>query len=136
MVYILIPRDIQRRSKALDSATIFQHYVELLTKLRSTSQDAKKLSAQARTEQRKRNELQGERFSLLTHSMLEINSRLSATYKRIVPEGDCYLNYASNPISLFEEGATLFAQHGQGSWQEVLMLHYHVSIHDRRGISN
>lgn len=70
--------------------------------------------------QLKANELEEERYKLLMRFLSLISAKVSGIYKDIVPGADCYLSYASNPISLFQEGATLFAQHGQSSWREVL----------------
>lgn len=66
------------------------------------------------------NELEEERYNTLIKFLSLISAKVSGIYKKIVPGADCYLSYASNPISLFQEGAILFAQYGQSSWREVL----------------
>lgn len=84
-----------------------------------TRSKAKDLNDQALDVQRSANLLQEERFHLLTNKLQAISKNLSDIYQKIVPGADCYINYATNPISLFEDGISMLALHGQSSWQEV-----------------
>ena len=65
------------------------------------------------------NELQLQRFLKLTTVLNQINTNIGPIYKKIVPNSDCYLSFATDPILLFEEGISLLAQHGSQSWKEV-----------------
>lgn len=84
--------------------------------MRSKAND---LNDQALDVQRSANQLQEERFHLLTNNLRAISKNLSDIYQKIVPGADCYINYATNPISLFQDGISMLALHGQSSWQEV-----------------
>lgn len=94
-------------------------YIDLVEKFRGVSLKSQDLNDQALEVQRTANRLQQKRIKLLMHHLSVLSTTLSAVYRKIVPGADCYLNYATNPISLFQEGVTLVAQHGQSSWREV-----------------
>jgi chromosome segregation ATPase len=116
-------RDINHRLRLSNFDTIVPRYIDLVEKLKDVSQKSKDLKDQALEVQRTANGLQQKRIKLLMHHLGVFSTKLSTIYKRIVPGADCYLNYATNPISLFQEGVTLVAQHGQSSWREVCYYH-------------
>lgn len=116
-------RNILRREQAVDFEAIISEYTNSVLQHRSISKDARDLNTKVLEAQRASNQLQEKRFAVLIHYLRLISSKLSETYRRVVPGADCYLSYASNPISLFKEGATLLAQHGQSSWREVRLHH-------------
>ena len=94
-------------------------YVNLIAQYDRVRSQATDLNNQALDEQRRANKLQEERFHLLTNNLRAINKALSVIYQKIVPGADCYINFATNPISLFEDGISMLAIHGQSSLQEV-----------------
>jgi chromosome segregation ATPase len=112
-------RDINHRLRLSNFDTIVPRYIDLVEKFKDVSLKSKDLNDQALEVQRTANGLQQKRIKLLMHHLGVLSTKLSTVYKRIVPGADCYLNYATNPISLFQEGVTLVAQHGQSSWREV-----------------
>lgn len=60
-----------------------------------------------------------ERFQKFSHFLERINSAMSIEYRRLISEGDCYLSYAADPVSLFIEGINVQVQHGNGPWRQV-----------------
>lgn len=112
-------RSIDIRASKMNIEAIFAQYIDLVQRFECASTTARSLNSQACEKQRSGIELQEQRYYLLTQHLQRINVRLSETYKSIVPEADCYLSYAANPISLFEEGIKLLAQHNHSAWREV-----------------
>lgn len=65
------------------------------------------------------NKLQLRRFDLLMDHLRQINHNLTSCYPQLVPGGGCFLSFPTDPISLFQEGVTLMAQHGNQPWRET-----------------
>jgi chromosome segregation ATPase len=107
------------RTSKVDIKGILTHYSALVGKHNELSRVARELHRQAVSLQREANSLQNHRFNMLSAHLGAINRHLSETYRRVVPGADCYMSYASNQISLFEEGIVLMAQHGRSAWREV-----------------
>lgn len=63
-----------------------------------------------------------ERFLLLSTALRKINECIGALYGRIVRNGDCFLSYPTDQVSLFSEGIRMRAQHGNSSWLDVRVI--------------
>lgn len=116
---MLSRRYMEKRISEVDIDATFAQYLDLYEEYKNATKTANSLKLQARVERHKGNTLHETRFTLLMQYLQMINIQLSKIYKKIVPEADCYLSYASNPISLFEEGVTLLAQYDRNAWREV-----------------
>ena len=125
-------RDISERLRGIKINMIVSKYINLIAQYNTFRSQANDLNEQALEVQRSANKLQEERFHLLTNNLRAISKSLSNIYQKIVPGADCYINYATNPISLFEDGISMLALHGQSSWQEV--SHSFKSIYSHHAI--
>ena len=115
-------RHIDQRSANINFHRIFSDYQAMCHRHQEYGTQAATLHQQALNARRHANELENQRFLTLTTNLRDINERLGALYRRCVPSADCYLAYASNPISLYEEGLTIRAQHGASAWRDAAQL--------------
>ena len=124
------PSDIVKRVNAMgsDQSDLFNKYTHLVAQHTETTRNMEQLRLEIITTQRETNQLQSDRFHLLTTHLHRINQRLGATYRRVVPQADCYLSYAHNPISLFEDGVAIIAQHASCAWREVGGWHMSMQL--------
>ena len=113
---------IHQRSENINFHRIFTDYQTLSQRHHVYHIQANQLHQQALNTRRHANDLENQRFLTLTTNLREINERLGTLYRRCVPHADCYLSYASNPISLYEEGLTIRAQHGASAWRDAAQL--------------
>lgn len=91
--------DMARREMVLESKKILESIAEIKTTLIRYEND---------------------RFQMIVSALNAINNLLGNLYGRIVKNGDCFLSFACDRVSLFAEGVKLRAQHGTSSWQDVI----------------
>ena len=116
---MLFHRCLEKRISKIDIDATFADYLDLHEQCKNITISANSLKLRAQAERQKGNTVHERRFTLLMQYLQMINIQLSKIYRKIVPEADCYLSYAANPISLFEEGVTLLAQYDRNAWHEV-----------------
>ena len=108
------------RLSKVDIDSILTKHRSLIARHNNLSRTIRDLHQQTITYQREASNLRNNRFTMLCTHLSAIDTCLAEIYRRVVPGADCYMSYARNPISLFEEGITLMAQHGRSAWREVL----------------
>jgi hypothetical protein len=105
--------------KQMGDGSVIQEYQDIGFHLAGLLIESARQSHFALQEMSKANQIQQERFHQLNDSLNEINSKMADNYSYLKPEGECFLSFAPNPISLFEEGVRIVAQHDKGSWRDV-----------------
>jgi chromosome segregation ATPase len=105
--------------EALNPVAAIRCYREACTNLRNAYQQAGALHEEALQELATSNKLQTERFTLLIAGLSGINDNITKIFYELKPGCECYINHATDPISLFSEGVYILTKFLSGPWREV-----------------
>ena len=115
-------RSITQRAASIDVPAVLEAHHAARARVAALAAAAAALLEESLVARRAAVALENDRFTQLLTHVRRINERLAAVYRRVVPRADCYLEHASNPISLFQEGVKLKAQHGAGAWRDAAQV--------------
>jgi chromosome segregation ATPase len=62
------------------------------------------------------------RFRSVSRALSSINVSIATFYERLVDNGECYLSYASDSLSLFAEGVQMIARSENRPWTDINKL--------------
>jgi chromosome segregation ATPase len=65
------------------------------------------------------NKLQEERFAKLVDGLSIINIAIGGIFTELKPGCECYINHATDHISLFSEGVNILTKYLSGPWKQV-----------------
>ncbi len=66
--------------------------------------------------------VQAKRFEKISNSLHDISTNLTAIYKALVTESDCYLSYSNIGSILYEEGVEIFTSYSNHHYKEIKHL--------------
>jgi chromosome segregation ATPase len=117
---LTLNRDLDKRRKSIDSDLVMESYAASCNQLKQNLSRERELNQLAANEVREANKLLEQRFGIIKQCLNKLSDSVGNIYPQLRPGASAYLSFATNPISLFEEGISILAQHGRSEWTEVL----------------
>lgn len=114
-------RNLNEQIKRLDSNRVDQ-YLHLHTQLSSLQEQIQASKLEISELEKTSRQLEDVKFHRLTRALEDINRELRTVYRTLYPQGDCYIDYAPDPVCLARQGLQMMVNPDGSKWREVKML--------------